>query len=195
MSLDRMLNGIKKEMDAKDKRREEVYALCRELRRNSTKAIREVHKEDLKVASKYLKVAKGLIASLTEEDLCQNFVQEAVQEYAEAAIVMALLRREDPPSPRELGIPSEAYLLGLADAIGEIRRHVLDLIRRGEVRDVEYYLDLMDEMFHGIMAFDYPNALLPIRRKQDVARSLLEKTRGEVTITMRQAELEKKMRR
>lgn len=195
MKLDDLLDDIKAEMDGKDRRREELYTHCRELRRTSTRAIREIHKGGYKAAVKYLKQADALVRRLNEADMNHNFVQEALQEYAEAAATIAFLRKKDPPSPSELGIPSEAYILGLADAVGEIRRHILDSLRRGEFRDIDHFLDLMDEIYHGIMALDYPNALLPIRRKQDVARGLLEKTRGEVTIALRQAELEKKLRR
>lgn len=193
MSLEGILNDIKSEMDGKDKRREEIYALGRELRRSSTRAIREVHKEDYQAATRFLKEAEDIVASLKEADMAHSFVQEALQEYAEAAATITFLRKEAPPSPKALGISSEAYVLGLADAIGEIRRYILDSMRKGEFEEVEYFLDLMDDIYHGIMAFDYPNALLPIRRKQDVARMLLEKTRGEVTIALRQAKLERRM--
>jgi translin len=193
MSLDEILNDMKSELDEKDRRREELFSLCREIRRSSTMAIREIHKEDYQAAKRLLKQAERLVVSMNEADKIHGFVQEALQEYAEGAATMAFLLKKTPPSPRELGVPSEAYILGLADAIGEIRRYIIDRIRKGEFGDVEHFLDLMDDIYHGIMAFDYPSALLPIRRKQDVARVLLERTRGDVTLALRQAELEKKI--
>ncbi len=194
MSLDDILDDIRDEMDEKDKRREKTYALCREIRRSSTRAIREVHREDHQEASRFFTKAKELVDSLNDSDMSFSFAQEALQEYAETAAAMAFLRKEAPPSPADLGVPSEAYVLGLADAVGEIRRYILDSIRKGELDDLEYFLDLMDDIYHRIMAFDYPTALLPIRRKQDMARILVEKTRGDVTLSLRQYELEKKIR-
>lgn len=193
MGLREILDNAKRIMDEKDKRREEVYAVAREIRRASTGAIRGLHKYDLKSVAKDLKEAKRLVDSLEESDKAFSFTQESLQEYAEAAVTYALLGKTPIPSPRKLRIPPEPYILGLADSIGEIRRFILDSIRKGEDSEVEYYLDLMDEIYHGIMAFDVPNAVLPIRRKQDISRMLLEKTRGEVTLALRQAALEKKM--
>ncbi|MEE9611788.1 MAG: hypothetical protein V3W19_11075, partial [Desulfatiglandales bacterium] len=182
MNLEDILNDIKDEMDKKDKRREEMYALCREIRRTSTKAIREVHREDIEKATKIFEEAKSLVSTLNESDINHNFVQESLQEYAEAALTIAFLNKEDLPSPKDIGATPGAYALGLADAIGEIRRYILDSIRKGEFSDLDYYIDLMDDIYYGIMALDYPTALLPIRRKQDMARILLEKTRGDVTM-------------
>ncbi|MEE8168276.1 MAG: hypothetical protein V3T58_05335 [Candidatus Hydrothermarchaeales archaeon] len=195
MNLNDTLKDIKKELDAKDRRREEIFSAAREIRRVSTRAIREIHTDNYDAAAASLTEAKGLVASLMQSDKDFSFSQEALQEYAEAMITYALLKKEELPGPKELGIPSEAYVLGLADSIGEIRRFILDTLRKGgfEAAEIEYFLDLMDELFHGIMAFDYPNAVLPIRRKQDIARMLLEKTRGEVTLALTQAKLEKRM--
>ncbi|NOZ76680.1 MAG: hypothetical protein GXO65_03195 [Euryarchaeota archaeon] len=132
--------------------------------------------------------AGARIGDLSRDDIGFSFLQEVIQEYCEAVIVYAFLRKEEVPSYQELGVPVEGYVLGLADSIGELRRHILDIIRRGETDDVEYYLDLMDEIAHGIMTLDYPAAILPIRRKQDVARILLEKTRGDVTLALKLSE-------
>lgn len=188
-----ILGKIKDELDEKDRRREEVFALAREIRRASTKAIREIHSENFEAADKLLAKVKEMVISLNQSDRPFTFIQDALQEYAEASITYALLRKTTPPTPEKLGIPSEAYILGLADTIGEIRRHILDSMRRDRYDDLEEYLDVMDELYHEIMAFDYPNALLPIKRKQDIARVLLEKTRGEVTLTLKQIKLEKKL--
>ena len=89
---------------------------------------------------------------------------------------------EDLPTPEELGVTTSSYLLGLADAIGELRRFSLDALREGRMEDAIRYLEMMEEMFRVLMRFDYPDALVAVRRKQDIARSLLEKTRGEVAV-------------
>lgn len=193
MELNDIINKIKEELDEKDRRREEVFAMAREIRRLSTKAIREIHKENYDKTDALLVEIKKGVTNLSESDKSFTFLQEALQEYAEAALTRAFLKRTEMPSPSQLGIPSEPYILGLADSVGELRRYILDEMRKGRLEEVEHYLDLMDELYHDIMAFDYPSAILPIRRKQDIARLLLEKTRGEVTITLKQAKLYKRL--
>lgn len=194
MDVNGILGDIKKELDLKDKRREKIFTEAREIRRISTKAIREIHKENYSMAEALIKEAKDKVFELHAADECEfSFLQEALQEYGEAVLVYAFLKKRQIPTPAELGITSEPYVLGLADSVGELRRYILDAMRRNNFKDVEYFLDLMDEIYHDIMAFDYPSAIIPIRRKQDIARMLLEKTRGEVTIALKQTELEKKL--
>lgn len=193
MTLNGIINEIKKELDEKDKRREEVFASAREIRRISTRAMREMHKENYEEARVLIQTSRVVVSKLNGEDMAFSFLQEALQEYSEAVLTYSFLKKEGIPTPLELGIPSEAYVLGLADSIGELRRYILDVIRKDDFKEVEYFIDLMDEIFHEIMAFDYPSAIIPIRRKQDVARILLEKTRGEVTLALKQTKLEKKL--
>ncbi len=193
MTLNGIINEIKKELDEKDKRREEVFASAREIRRISTRAMREMHKENYEEARVLIQTSRVVVSKLNGEDMAFSFLQEALQEYSEAVLTYAFLKKERIPTPLELGIPSEAYVLGLADSIGELRRYILDVIRKDDFKEVEYFIDLMDEIFHEIMAFDYPSAIIPIRRKQDIARILLEKTRGEVTLVLKQTKLEKKL--
>jgi translin len=185
MDLNGLINDVKKELDSKDRRREEVFALGREVRRSSTKAIREIHKGNFEKAKVLIGNASRKLEGLSSDDIKFSFLLESIQEYCEAVLVYAFLKREKVPSYEDLGVPIEGYVLGLADTIGELRRYILDIIRRDETEDVEYYLDLMDEIAHGVMTLDYPAAILPIRRKQDVARILLEKTRGDVTLALK----------
>jgi translin len=111
-----------------------------------------------------------------------GYVEAGFQEYAEAAILISILDKDDVPSPEDLGIGSVPYLLGLADAVGELRRFALDELKGGNVKRADHYLDQMEDIFTALMRFDYPDAILPVRRKQDIVRSLLEKTRGEVAV-------------
>jgi translin len=184
---------VKKELDNKDRRREEVYPISREIRRLSTKAVREIHKGDFESAKKLTDEAASSLSELDQDDMKFKFMQESLQEYSEAVIVYALLRKEDPPGFNELGVPPEYYALGLGDVVGELRRYILDAIRAERYEDVEHFLELMDEISHEIMSLDYPSAIIPIRRKQDAARILLEKTEGEVTVALNQAKLTKKI--
>lgn len=96
--------------------------------------------------------------------------------------MISILESDDVPSPEELGIESVPYLLGLADAVGELRRFCLDELKTGKVERANHFLEKMEDIFAELMRFDYPDAILPIRRKQDIVRSLLEKTRGEVAV-------------
>ncbi|MFQ6136185.1 MAG: hypothetical protein ACE5PM_03290 [Candidatus Hydrothermarchaeales archaeon] len=189
MKLDAIINEIKDQLEEKDRRREEVFKISREIRRVSTKAIRAIHKGDFEGAEELLKQAKKDISMVTEKDREFNFLDESLQEYCEAVLTYTFIKKGELPTPEELHVPPEPYVLGLADSIGELRRYILDSIRRDEFAEVEYFLDLMDEIYHEIAAFDYPTAVIPIRRKQDIARSVLEKTRGEVTLALKQAEL------
>ena len=98
------------------------------------------------------------------------------------------------PTYREVGVPPVAYLNGVGDAIGEVRRHVLNLLRRQDTREAERYLGVAEEMYDLLMNFDYPRAILgDLRRKQDVARSLLERTRADVTMAVLQKDLSDKL--
>lgn len=193
MKLSAVINQIKEELDKKDKRREEVFPNSREIRRLSTKAIREIHKKDFDRARELIGEAAALVSSLNSTDMNFKFMQESLQEYTEAVVVYALLRREDPPSFSELGIPPEYYALGLGDVVGELRKCILDSIRTEQYDKVDYFLELMEEISYEIISLDYPSAIVPIRRKQDAARIMLERTRGEVTVALNQVKLAKKI--
>jgi translin len=193
MKLSAIIDQIKEELDKKDKRREEVFPKSREIRRLSTKAIKEIHKKDFKKAKKLIDKAASSISGLDSSDMGFKFMQESLQEYSEAVIVYALLNKEDPPSYKELGIPPEYYALGLGDVVGELRKCILDAIRTEQYDEVDYFLELMEEISYEIISLDYPSAIVPIRRKQDAARVMLERTRGEVTVALNQAKLEKKI--
>ncbi len=191
MALNGIIERIKKDLDQKDRRREEIFAEGRNIRRLSTKAIMDIHRFKYAEAADLIKEAEGHVVDLSDTDLRFSFLQEALQEYAEAVIVLALVKKEELPGPDDIGIPTEAYALGLADSIGELRRHILDLIRSDRFEEVEHFLELMDEMSYGIKMLDYPAAILPIRRKQDVARMLQERTRGEVTMAQKLSRVER----
>ncbi|NYT11706.1 MAG: translin family protein [Methanomassiliicoccales archaeon] len=196
-NLDEIAIGIQDELDEKDTVREIAIKSSRAIIRLSGGAVHSIHKgED---ASDMLATAleeAARLKSLLEvhpDIWTSGLVSDALQELAEAAIVHSIFKCERLPAPHELGIPPTPYLLGLADSIGEIRRFVLIALRRGEVDEAITYLDMMEEMFLVIMRFDYPQALVAIRRKQDIARSLVEKTRGDITLAVSSRRLEEKI--
>jgi|Deesub1362A_J573_1020465.scaffolds.fasta_scaffold00830_8 translin len=193
MGIKEIMADIKKELDIKDARREEVFSLGREIRRLATKALRELHRSQYEAAEELLHEAEKLISMLAEDDFRFSLLQEAVQEYVEARLTLCLLRGEDVPSHRELRVPPEWYLLGLADVVGELRRRILDLLREDRLSEIERLLDIMDEITHELNSLVYPSAIVAIKRKQDVARMIMERTLGEVTVAIKESELRRKL--
>lgn len=180
------MTKIESELDEKDAIREVALKSSRAVVRLSGSMIRGLHRKEK--ADDQLKDLKDEVSRLSgllkdHPDIAvAGYVESAYQEYAEVAILMVILEKADVPSPDDLGIGSAPYLLGLADVVGELRRFALDELKEGRVEKADHYLDKMEDIFSALMRFDYPDAILPIRRKQDVVRSLLEKTRGEVAV-------------
>ena len=120
-----------------------------------------------------------------------GYVQDAQKEYAEAETVKAIMRDLPMPSHESLGIEAAPYLNGLAEAASECRRDVLDLIRAGQVERADYVMKAMDDLYYILITFDYPDAITGgLRRTMDQTRAVLERTRGDLTVTIRQRELE-----
>jgi len=123
-----------------------------------------------------------------------GFVGDAEKEYAEAAITCAVISGRPLPTPEELEIDYAPWLNGLAEVGGEFRRHVLDLIREDHPEQAEEYLEAMNEIYHTIMGFDYPNAIsYGLRGRSDALRGMIERTRGDLTNALRQARLEQRL--
>ncbi len=120
-------------------------------------------------------------------------VESAFMELSEAVVFSYIIHGKEPPGPDELGATPEAYVLGIADVIGELRREALDSLREGNVVDAERYLEKMDDLFMQIMKFDFPTAIISIRPKQDAARAILERTRSDIAIASRGKVLEDRM--
>ncbi len=199
---------IQQNFEAKDKARETGLSLSREVVRTCGTAIRHIHRGDISKAVILLEDARG---SLEDIDLqladhpdiyYSGFVEHAQQEFVECAVVHQLLTKENDsnsdtlPTPQELGVTYAAYLNGLGDVVGELRRHILDLIRQDMPHEGDQFLDIMDDIYSTIMMFDYPDAITRgLRRKSDVARSLIERTRGDLTNAMQQQKLEQNMKK
>ena len=196
-NLDEIAIGLQEDLDEKDTVREIAIKSSRAIIRLSGSAIHSIHKGES--ASEILATAfeeAARLKSLLEvhpDIWASGLVSDALQEMTEAAMVHNIARDEDLPTPESLGVPPAPYLLGFADTIGEVRRFGLIALRKGDIESAERYLDMMEEMFLFIMRFDYPQALVAIRRKQDIARSLLEKTRGDVTLAVSARRLQEKI--
>ncbi|NLX47055.1 MAG: translin family protein [Euryarchaeota archaeon] len=202
--LESIAQRIQDTLDEKDTVREIAIKSSRALIRMSSGVIHGMHKgvdgED--ALEEAIDEAHKLKSVLSEhvEIWYSGIVQDALVEVAEASILNALVKGQELPEPDHLGMSGTAYLLGIADTIGELRRFSLESLRRGDIPAAERYLDIMEELFLIIMRFDYPDALVHIRRKQDIARSVLEKTRGDVSLAVmsdrlhgRMSDLEKRL--
>jgi translin len=185
---------LTKYFDGKEEVREKALKLSREISKGSTSIIRRLHSNkpsDLKPITDELKILQNKYKKLkTEmkrypEVYYSNMVENYIQELAEAIILVHLIKNDlritKLPDPEKLGLPYTTYLLGLSDVIGEFRRCTLDALRKKELQEAIRYLDAMEALYDFIIDLNYPDRVLPLRRKQDVARALIEKTRGELT--------------
>jgi len=198
-NLDEIADRIELELNEKDELREKTLKQCRDILRESRKSIKAVHAGEVKKAGKGIERAKELISGIKNEArehpdiLTAGYMENAMQELAEAAIFRALMEDEDVPAPDEIGVSSTAYLMGLADVVGELRRRGVYLLKDGNLDEVEEVLMTMEEICDRLIEFDYPSGLLPIKRKQDVIRKVLEKMRGEIAFFRKSKEIESKI--
>jgi translin len=195
--LKTICDKIRREFDAKDAAREKGLTRSREVIRNSADAIRSIHRGEYEPAVALMKASTKLLAEVDEalKDhpgvYYAGFVQDAQKEHAEAHATYALIRGEPLPDPDELGVGYAAYLNALGEAVGELRRHALDRIRQNELGWGEGILAAMDEVYYAMVSFDYPPAIdRGLKRTADVTRSLIERTRGDITNAVRQQALE-----
>lgn len=186
-----MARSVRARLDAKHEARERVLAASRRAIRSCANAIRAIHRGELDRAQQLLDEARAAIregseAGQAHPDLASaGHLQDAQKEFAEARITEALVTGSPIPGPEELEVEDAPYLNGMAEAIGEGRRHVLDLLRQGEVDRGEAVLRAMDDLYYVLVSMDYPDALtMNLRRSTDVARGLIERTRGDLSIAI-----------
>ena len=185
-NLDAAIEEIEAELDEKDHVREIALKSSRAVVRLSGSALKDLHRGE-KVDEKLseLKDEVSRLSSLLGEhpDLVRaGYVESAFQEYAEVGMVLSLIQDDDVPLPEDLGVGSVPYLLALGDTVGELRRFALEELRKGNTDRANHFLDVMEDIYHALVRFDYPDAIAAVKHKQDVARSLLEKTRGDVAV-------------
>jgi translin len=188
---------IRQNFDAKDAAREKGLSRSREVIRNSANAIRAIHRGEYEEAAALMEDSHRLLREVDEvlkehpDVYYAGFVHDAQKEHAEAHQTYALIRGEPLPDPDGLGVGYAAYLNGLGEAVGELRRHALDGIRHNELAWGEGILSAMDEIYSTLVSFDYPTAISGgLKRTADVTRSLIERTRGDITNAIRQQRLE-----
>jgi translin len=188
-------------LEAVNGAREKALADTRQIVRLSANAIRAVHRGEFAEADALLDRAQAMHAGLGSYRAdfpavyWAGYVQDAQKEYAEARIVRALIGETALPSPTDLDIDEPIYLNGLGEAAGELRRHLLDVLRAGDVAAAETTLAIMDEIFGLLVTVDYPDAVTHgLRRTTDLVRGVLERSRGDLTLTAQQMRLEAALR-
>ena len=199
-NLDSIADQIRLSFSAKDAAREKTLPLCRETIRHCSHAIRAVHRQEFDQAKELLQSAHNLLNEAEQaitacsELINTGFFRDAQKEFAEGSITLALVTGKQPPDPDELGIDSAAYLNGLGEAVGELRRYLLDSMRRGDLSRGEELLSAMDDIYNILVTMDFPDAITGgLRRTTDMVRGVLEKTRSDLTLVMRQKELEDRL--
>ena len=200
-TLKKLLKEIKRELTQKEKIRQDAHESIRKATSLSKQAILLSHQKRLEEAKKQLGKAKELIVELRESSkeypaiIYGGMFSDALQEYSEAAIFVKLIEESRFITPQEIEVPPVDYVLGLADVVGELRRLVLDALREGDVAKGEKCLQTMDEIYVELEALDEAYMLVPgLRRKNDVARRIIESTRGDLTQEVRRKALEDYLR-
>ena len=199
--LDKISQEIRTRLQAENTAREEALRCCRKLAQLASRAIIAIHREERAAAQELLAQGEGVAREIHQALATHpaiyytGYVHSAQKEYAEARLLYGLVEDEPVPDPSALGVEGPAYLHGLGEAAGELRRHALDLIRKGTLGRAEEILIQMEEIHQTLSLFDFPDALTyDLRRTNDMVRGVLERTRGDLTMALRQQELERALR-
>src|SRR5215217_5271121 len=199
--LESIANQIREKFDIRTARRDQALAEARQLTRACSLAIRAVHRDDKEVMEGHLRDARSLADKLRSElanypDLFYaGYTQDALKEFVEANVTCALIQNQPLQTPEELNVEEVTFLNGLAEVVGELRRRILDILRSGYSEEAERLLGYMDEIYSVLVTMDYPDAITNgLRRQTDLARGIIEKTRGDVTFSLRGEHLARAIR-
>jgi len=198
--LNAIAEDVRVHFDAKHAAREQALSLCRNALRHSANAIRAVHRGEFAAAEELLSEAKGMLEQAAKaladhpDIFYAGFVHNAQKEFAEGCLTLALVSGRPLPSPADLGVDHPAYLNGLGEAVGELRRYLLDSLRAGDIDRCESVLAAMDDIYAVLVTMDYPEAITGgLRHTTDAVRGTLERTRGDLTIALVQRNLERRL--
>lgn len=194
--LEKIAEQIRQNFDTRTAMRDHALKHARQLTRASSLAIRAVHRNDLDVMEKNLAEAQSL-ADILRNDLADHpdlyfagYTQDSLKEYVEANVTCALIQNQALQTPDELGVEYATYLNGLAEVVGELRRRILDILRSGYSQEAERLLSHMDDIYSVLVTIDYPDAITNnLRRQTDSVRGITEKTRGDITFSLRGEDL------
>jgi translin len=196
VDLEGLTRDLHERFDARNAAREAALPAARRSIRASANAIRAIHRGEFDVAEGLIRQSREALdegLGAVEEHAQVRFagyLQDAQKEYAEAHLTLALVRGDGLPDPDAIGVEDAPFLNGMAEAIGEGRRRALDLLRGGDVEAAERTLEAMEDLYGVLVTMDYPDAItMNLRRSTDVARSLIEKTRGDLSIAFVQRDV------
>ncbi|MCL0095189.1 haloacid dehalogenase [Dehalococcoidia bacterium] len=199
-NLDLIGEEIRAALSIKHAARERAIRLSREVIYKCSTSIRAAHRGEYDLARSLADSARALLDEVSEaldnhDDLrYTGLVHDSQKEYVEARVTLALISGHSIPDPDELGVGYAPYLNGLGEAAGELRRHILDTMRQGELERCEEILGMMDDIYGLLVTIDFPDALTgSLRRTTDMVRGVLERSRGDLTIALRQKQLEAKL--
>ena len=188
------------ELTARHQARERALAISRRVIRSSANAIRAVHRNDFDEARRLVGEASTSLSETLNirtdnpEIYYAGFLSDARKEFTEANITLAVISGADIPDAETLGIDPPAYLNGMAEVIGELRRYILDALRRDDTGRCEELMELMDEIYGILVTVDFPEAVTGgLRHSTDAMRGVLERTRGDLTISLQQRRLEQRL--
>jgi translin len=194
--LEQIAEQIRQKFDIRTAMRDQALTQARQLTRACSLAIRAVHRDDKEIMEAQLSEARDLADKLNKElvhhpDLFfAGYTQDALKEFVEANVTCALIQNQPLLTPEELHVEESTYLNGLAEVVGELRRRTLDILRHGYSQEAERLLGYMDEIYSVLVTMDYPDAITNgLRRQTDLARGIIEKTRGDVTFSLRGEDL------
>ena len=199
-SLVEIAGKAREQFSAKHAARERGLQISREVIRLSANAIRAVHRQEFNEARDLLSHADGRLKEAAQvlkewhEIYYAGFMSDAQKEYSEANITLGLICGDGIPQPGALGVAMAPYLNGMGEAVGELRRSILDALRKNATARCEEFMDVMDAMYSLLITMDYPEAVTAgLRRTTDAVRGILERTRGDLTMALRQRELEQRL--
>lgn len=195
--LDSIAEQIREQFEVVNSARDSAYQQSRALTSVCARTIRAVHREEWDVTESLLAEAQEAAVRLIEGTkpypnlYFAGYTQDALKEFVEANLTLALVRNRPLADPGRLGVEQNTWLNGLAEAATELRRRILDIIRHGHSQEAERLLAEMDEIYSVLVTFDFNDSITGgLRRRTDTVRAVLERTRGDVTTSLRQAELE-----
>ena len=199
--LENIAERIRQNFDVRTSKRDEALKQARQLTRACSLAIRAVHRDDKEIMEMQLAEAQTL-ADILRNELKDHpelffagYTQDSLKEFVEANVTCALIQNQPLQTPEDLGVEDATYLNGLAEVVGELRRRTLDILRSGYSEEAERLLGHMDEIYSVLVTMDYPDAITNgLRRQTDLARGILEKTRGDVTFSLRGEQLTQAIR-
>ncbi|MFX1357661.1 MAG: hypothetical protein ACFFA8_10270 [Promethearchaeota archaeon] len=197
MNLKNIFSELTKELDNLDHDREEILRISRIIVRDCSIAIKNVHRKEFSFYQEkieMIKVNHERLLNLIDKNpgIFFKYLKTPEQEYAEAVLFHSIIAKKDLPKASDLNIHPLNYVLGFADVVGELRRYALDNIRNSQIEDLNATLENMDEIYSELFSFDYPSGLTQdLRHKVDQVRNIIEKTRGDISISLQMNDLKK----